>query len=401
MFKFLTSKKGFTLVELMIVLLLLSLGVFALGNIILSTYRSFEKSEKRYIKQEEVKKVAELLRKGSASVCAAQTADIFKTSAVVPKGTSVDDSYSYLFAKEHKNEDGKLDGYYICVLDKGDQYSQAEQLSEEPMYISIKPYKDDTSGALKYYSGVKVEIAALDEDDYEYTKPPTSDDKFYKLDVAYHFPNMAVSEGGNTVNHQGGLLSSAVTYSDPSGAKMGTEFATSCTQNCGAHVVDDQTIYCGGSSSCDKSPCNCPNEAGLVLRVYCDSILGTDNTEAAIGVPSMCFIATASYGDDSGEVGMLCEFRDKYLLTNPLGTAFVNAYYKLSPPIADFIAENEVLKAAVRTALKPLVVVAECCLNEEIQTECIISAILFFASSITSTVVMMRVDKRRRKTINN
>ena len=46
MFKFLTkNKKGFTLIELMAVLLLLSLGFVALGNMFKVTYRAFNKAE--------------------------------------------------------------------------------------------------------------------------------------------------------------------------------------------------------------------------------------------------------------------------------------------------------------------------------------------------------------------
>ena len=80
MFKiFLKNKRGFTIVELIIVLLLLSVGVFAMANMMKVTYRAFKKSEERSIKQEAVKIVADRLQRGSASVCSAQTADIFNT----------------------------------------------------------------------------------------------------------------------------------------------------------------------------------------------------------------------------------------------------------------------------------------------------------------------------------
>jgi len=71
-----------------------------------------------------------------------------------------------------------------------------------------------------------------------------------------------------------------------------------------------------------------------------------------------CFIATAAYGTSmAGEVKILSEFRDKYLLadTNSLGKKLVSLYYKFSPPIADHIAEREDLKAKVRTLLKPFI----------------------------------------------
>ena len=55
------------------------------------------------------------------------------------------------------------------------------------------------------------------------------------------------------------------------------------------------------------------------------------------------------------EVNMLRRFRDNVLLTNALGKAFVRIYYKVSPPVADFIARHDSLKALLRWGLLPLV----------------------------------------------
>jgi hypothetical protein len=69
-----------------------------------------------------------------------------------------------------------------------------------------------------------------------------------------------------------------------------------------------------------------------------------------------CFIATAAYGTPMAEdIQILREFRDGYLLTNPLGQAFVHFYYTVSPPIAEFITEHPGLKPIVRVMLVPAV----------------------------------------------
>ncbi len=69
-----------------------------------------------------------------------------------------------------------------------------------------------------------------------------------------------------------------------------------------------------------------------------------------------CFIATASYGTLwEPNVVTLRQFRDRWLLTNAPGRAFVDFYYRHSPPIADWIAEREWARWLVRTVLTPVV----------------------------------------------
>jgi len=69
-----------------------------------------------------------------------------------------------------------------------------------------------------------------------------------------------------------------------------------------------------------------------------------------------CFIATAAFGSKfEKHVQLLRRFRDFYLMPNKIGRTFVKAYYKYSPPMADFIAKHDSLRSMVRISLLPVV----------------------------------------------
>jgi hypothetical protein len=73
-----------------------------------------------------------------------------------------------------------------------------------------------------------------------------------------------------------------------------------------------------------------------------------------------CFIATAAYDsclDPHWEE--FRNFRDRYLVTNAAGQAFIAFYYRYSPPIADFIGRHEALRTMTRWVLTPIVYAAQ------------------------------------------
>ncbi len=99
----------------------------------------------------------------------------------------------------------------------------------------------------------------------------------------------------------------------------------------------------------------------LVLTIGFD--VGRDAT-LTITVPPVCFIATAAYGTPMAEeIQILREFRDEYLLTNSLGQALVGVYYRISPPVAEFIVEHPNLKPVVRAGLLPAVAMSAVVVN--------------------------------------
>ena len=93
-----------------------------------------------------------------------------------------------------------------------------------------------------------------------------------------------------------------------------------------------------------------------------------------------CFIATAAFGSYlDPHVAVLRSFRDRCLLTNRLGKAFVSWYYATSPPYADAIRQNGPVKTVVRIALFPLIGFAYLCLATGIVPALVITLALLVA----------------------
>lgn len=66
-----------------------------------------------------------------------------------------------------------------------------------------------------------------------------------------------------------------------------------------------------------------------------------------------CFIATAAYGSPlHKDLALFRRFRDEVLLKSVVGKGLVHLYYEYSPPLADFIAEHESLRAGTRNVLE-------------------------------------------------
>jgi hypothetical protein len=86
------------------------------------------------------------------------------------------------------------------------------------------------------------------------------------------------------------------------------------------------------------------------------------STDAAAG--GGCFIVTAAYGSHMDwHVKILSKFRDRYLVTNLIGRGILNAYYTLSPPVANYLHKHPFARAVVRYALIPITGIASISLS--------------------------------------
>ncbi len=112
------------------------------------------------------------------------------------------------------------------------------------------------------------------------------------------------------------------------------------------------------------------------------------------GGGSSCFIATAAYGSaDEQDVVLLRQFRDRYLLTNLPGRAFVRLYYEYSPPMAAFISTRPVVRKAVMIGLTPVVACAHVALVTTTLEKLLIGAV--FALLFVGLLGLLRVNHRR------
>ena len=418
MYRFLQSKRGFTLVELIIVLMLLALGAVALMNLISAGWRAFNKTEERFVKQEAVKNAVEFLQNGT-DVGAATTAACFATTAVVPNGaTNEDESNTWLYSEMvDQDGDGEYDGYILKIKEAGQ--ADATVVSEEPLYVQIKPYinwrtnvRDETKPQ-EYLPAAIVSIMALDGD-FDYGTPdapnvPTTDDIYYKLDVMYHFPNMANSENNIGVNMstKSWTFDTANTYNQSEGhtgelVEGGMVYATHRIGDNAIHYRQklDESTYTDATITTNLPASEAANDTlnkGVVLRMHIDSIIKGGSLQGQPKVPTLCFIATASYGQNSGEVGLLCNFRDNVLKGTALGDAFIKAYYTISPPIAKLIAKSPALAAVVRVMLKPLVLIATYSLDGDLRAQALAPFLVFCACGLGSSVILVRMSKRGRK----
>ena len=88
----------------------------------------------------------------------------------------------------------------------------------------------------------------------------------------------------------------------------------------------------------------------IILNVIGDATL-VARYEEVTAKAGFCFIATAAYGTSlAPQLSVLRKFRDRCL-----PNSIVNLYYRLSPPVADFIRKHAKTRSAVRAVIDLLV----------------------------------------------
>ena len=153
----------------------------------------------------------------------------------------------------------------------------------------------------------------------------------------------------------------------------------------------------GGLGDCDGT------ENGVILDPSGIGIGSTfsvadgDDNDNGGGGGSGCFIATAAYGSQvEPHVEVLRKFRDAYLMHSKWGQALVRAYYRYSPPIADFIAVHDALRTVVRWILLPAVGVIWIALHFGPWLTVAFMGLLLGLMTLTWAVAVTRMHPRRQ-----
>lgn len=144
---------------------------------------------------------------------------------------------------------------------------------------------------------------------------------------------------------------------------------------------------------------NWSGNVSAIANVYAASTTITMDSSYSIianfsGGGSGCFIATAAYGTPmANQIQVLRDFRDEYLLTNPVGQALVSLYYNVSPPIAKFITEHPSLKPIMRAGLVPAVAMSTVAVNTAPAHKVAIAGLLV----LVSVALVIWATRRRGK----
>jgi len=141
--------------------------------------------------------------------------------------------------------------------------------------------------------------------------------------------------------------------SDEDGDGFGSPADPSCPDprsDCDDDASDDP-------AGCDTCACGVAACAGCARCIHPDADeFSGDVYDSNCNGDRDCFIATAAFGTEmEGKITVLRAFRDRYLVSHGTGRALVDGYYRLSPPVAEFIKKSPRLKRVIRGLLLPLI----------------------------------------------
>ena len=214
----------------------------------------------------------------------------------------------------------------------------------------------DLSNSSPYEAGVGVSIKAVAAAGYHFVSWTAPAGSFASATAEQTTFTMPAQDVTVTANFEEGVLHTLTMAVSPLMAGTATA-VTGASSYLEAEYVEILALPASGYQfvgwTATAGAFSNANAESTIFQMPDVDVIVTANFDVAdSGGGGMCFIATAAYGSPTAEqIDVLREFRDVVLLESTAGSQFVALYYKLSPPVADFISGSSLLRTLVRVLL--------------------------------------------------
>jgi len=211
----------------------------------------------------------------------------------------------------------------------------------------------DMTNASPYAEGVAVSIKAVPATGYRFVNWAAPAGSFTNANAEMTTFTMPAEDVTVTANFEEGVFYTLTMAASPIMGGTATDVTDASPYEEG-EFVSIQAVAASGYQfvrwTATAGAFSNANAAVTGFQMPGTDVTVTANFEVTGG--SGCFIATAAYGSPTAEqIDVLREFRDVVLLESTAGSQFVALYYKLSPPVADFISGSNFLRTLVRELL--------------------------------------------------
>ena len=116
------------------------------------------------------------------------------------------------------------------------------------------------------------------------------------------------------------------------------------------------------------------------------------------GTASDCCAACSAYGSaDDERLDAIRQFRDEYLMTNPVGRAVAELYYEASPPVARFIDDHPAVRPLARAAWTPVVAISTLAVDATLPERAAVGVGITLASALVMFAVLVRLRRSLRR----
>lgn len=396
----LRNRKGFTVVELMVTLVLLGLVVTLSWQLFSSIFDKYELVEQRYIIQTEVQNIVSSFQNDAYnySLYTATTVDMFyenpetveankRLESCPELGAFTEDETTHSLTFNNRSADAMSYTYLFCfngylyILNSGTKEAVRYFFTDQ-VPIDIKftigtranamdgtgkegdgtKYERDSAGNLVPVTnadgsaqksdpvflnkGVTVTVTGYYTDD----NGEKDESMYYKLNTSFAFSNINGSINMNSPN--GNYLTNKLVAGWCVEDDAGNALSDSVLKTCKGYPSIDA---CEGKTYSDYQNINKSGNIIRYISMY-DFLNGNLNTSGGASDSTVSFnCATRWLMADSdvgaGVVDSLRDFRDEVLSGSKIGDCLIEKYYEYSPDIIEFAQQSPVLKKILQSAV--------------------------------------------------